>query len=841
MMIRQLFFILLVTLSFSVSAQNRIFKLVEKADTAKAKDYVLKINEKDPDDPETKLATAYYLQWVHLENLNYLDSAASMLSKYLNIATEESKLSEEVHPDSLKIRIDSLAYEQLNPPHSQNRFLNFLTIHNTQPYASQAKNLWEDWAYNTAIATHTDSAYNNFKRWFPNSQYISNIKRRQADLAFSQHFTEFSEEEYANFLRKNPNSPYKQEVENKLTDLITISGSKEKLAYLANEYPELKSAQKAKLIVKSHYDEASESDLLFPIAQNQKIGLINSQGVYTVPPIFDRLESSDNCNGYKSKYIIGYIGEATAVVNRSGNFVFRGPSEDINELSPAYISFVQNGKSGLLLSDGSIILPPIYDEIFFPHKNFIAARKSGLIEFRSLLGALLMTIEDGDLYSEKDFIFHETDDKLRVSHVSMLPKIKTDFFPWIRNVYDYELANDSTLIIENENRQFGVLNENLQWLKSPAENKIYDTPFGIVVKDKQGYRLAYDNMQNYTDPYNKLVNSEKWLLAKNDTSTVVYNKKWSAPLNLEIDSSYILGENFLITLTDEKPVVYFNNKESMTFASGTGFKLISTSGKKENDQALISYKGRRQVVYNAAGDQVFSGDGKSYSILSDSIISIMFTSGNYMLKTLGGKTLLPGNYDGFQKLDENNLVVVRDGKFGWINTKNYKVVAPRYSKLPVKDGTRVITQFGRYHYILNTDGSLFYRSDAEDLKSWNDSTVWIKNNFRWTLWDIIQDDSVGLVAKTIRIHDLNNDNNERLAIFLTENGYGAASSINSVTTEQLDFTGIEFRGSKEEIVFFAYKDYEDAGYRLIKYVNNKGKLLKEETSDIDSSERILCD
>ncbi|MCX2746027.1 WG repeat-containing protein [Mangrovivirga sp. M17] len=839
-MIRQLFFILLAILSFSVSAQNRIFKLVGKADTAKAKDYVLKINDKDPNDPETKLATAYYLQWMYPENLKHLDSAASMLSKYLNIATEESKLSEEVHPDSLKIRIDSLAFQQLNPPHTQNRFLNFLTIHNTQPYSSQAKNIWEDWAYNTAIATHTDSAYNNFKRWFPNSQYISNIKRRQADLEFSQHFTEFSEKEYANFLRKNPNSPYIQEVENKLADLLTISGSKEKMSYLANQYPDLNLAKKAKLIVNSHYDESSKSELLYPIAQNAKIGLINSQGEYIVPAIFDRLESSDNCKGYESKYIIGYIGEATAVVNRSGKFVFRGPAENIIELSPAYISFVQNGKSGLLLSDGSIILPPIYDEIFFPHKNFIAARKSGLIEFRSLLGSLLMTIVDGDLYSEKDFIFHETDDQLKVSHVSMLPNIKTDFFPWIRNVYDYELANDSTLIIENENRQFGVLNENLQWLKSPAENKIYDTPFGIVVKDALGYRLAYDNMQNYTDPYNKLVNSKKWLLAKNDTSTVVYNQKWSAPLNLETDSSYILGENFLVTVTNEKPVVYFNNKKSINFTSGTGFKLISTTDKKENDQALISYKGRRQVVYNASGEQVFSGDGKSYSIMSDSVISIMFTSGNYMLKTLDGKTLLPGVYDGFQKLDDNNLVIVRDGKFGWINTKNYKVVAPRYSKLPVKDGARVLTKYGKYHYLLNTDGSLFYRSDSEDLKSWNDSSVWIKNNFRWTLWDINENDSAGIEAKTIRMHDLDKNENERLAIFLTENGYGAASSKYGQTIKP-EYTGIEFRGNEAEIVFFAYRDFEEAGYRSIRYVNNNGSLLKEETSNLGSSEKILCD
>ncbi|NMM50368.1 WG repeat-containing protein [Marinigracilibium pacificum] len=837
-MIRQLLFYIIILVSFSVSGQNRIFKLVEKTDTLKATEYILKINEKDPNNPDTKLATAYYLQWLHPNDLKLLDSAGSMLSKYLNIASEESKLSESVHPDSLKIRVDSLAFQQLVPPHSQNRFISFITIHNTSEYSSQARVMWEEWAYKTALTTNTEASYNNFKRWFPNSKYNNKIDERLADLEFRQHFTNFTEKEYANFLRKNPSSPYAKEAEAKLAEIVTRSGTKERLSYYATAYPQLKSAQNAQLIVDAHYDSTNEIEALFPFMENSKIGLIDSAGNHIVPAIFDSLEVNDNCEGYLARYIIGYIGKATAVVNRKGNFVFRGPAEKINELSPAFISFVQNGKSGLLLSDGTIILPPIYDEINLPHKNFISAKRDNSIEFRSLLGQMLLSVQDGDLYSENDFIFLETDDQLKVSHASLLSKSKSDQFPWIRNVYDYEVIDNSKIIIENENRWFGVLNNSLQWLRSPSTDKITNSSFGIIISDTSQVRLAYGEVNDLSEPYRRLNSNTKWLLAVNDSSSIVYNKSWSEPLTLDLDTGYILGESFFIGIKNNIPTIYFSDRTDKKFYRTTNFKLVSSSKSGLLQEVIITETGRNHVVFNSKGNQVFEGDGKSYSILSDSLISIMFRSGNYMLKTLSGKTILPGVYDGFAALDSNHLTIVRDGKFGWVNTKTFKTVAPRYSSLPKIDGNKIVTTYGRYQYLLNFDGSTFFRSVADDIKAWNDSSVWIKNNFRWALWDIQKNDSLGIEAKLLETFDINNT--ERVAVYLTDKGYGAVSSSKGEILAP-EYTSIEFRGNSKNSVLFAFKDFEEAGYRTIVYMSPKGIQLIEESEKITTSDKILCD
>ena len=385
--------------------------------------------------------------------------------------------------------------------------------------------------------------------------------------------------------------------------------------------------------------EVVESYNYYPVVKNQKYGVIDLQGNILIEPQYKNVIIP---NPLKDVFICIKDDDTREVRNQKGETLF-ADFEQVSEIKfsnivskmpyeKSVLSYMENGKYGLIDYSGKKVTDSIYEEIgSVPYKEGeILAKQNGKYGVINNKGVVLVDFEydviEGDGYYNEDTKYKNS---------------------------GYNVGNKTA-----EGYRYGYINNKFEKLLEVEYNEIYR----ITVEDgeKDTYLMAKKNGQigvmcNKKNIINceyqniEYDNKNKLFIIKKDTQYGVYDITGNSIIPIEYDYILVQGNYIYAEVADE--IKYFNiygeQIEELKFES-----IVSTINDK----------------YYIAIDE----------------------EGNYGIIDEKQNILVENTYAYIDYAFNNYFIALRDSKLGIIDENNNILVEFKYDVLQCINGTQVI-------------------------------------------------------------------------------------------------------------------------------------------------------
>lgn len=419
--------------------------------------------------------------------------------------------------------------------------------------------------------------------------------------------------------------------------------------------------------------EIVESYNYYPVVKKQKYGVIDLQGNILIEPQYKNVIIP---NPLKDVFICIKDDESKVVRNQNGETLF-ADFEQVSEIKfsntvsimpyeKSVLSYMENGKYGLIDYSGKRVIDPIYEEIgSVPYKEGeILAKKDGKYGVINNKGVILVEFEydviEGDGYYNEETRYKNS---------------------------GYNVGNKTT-----EGYRYGYINNKFEKILEVEYNEIYritvedgekDTylmakkngQIGVMCNKKNIINCEYQNIE--FDTKNKL------FIVKKDTQYGIYDIKGKNIIPVEYDYIMVQGNYIYAEVEDE--IKYFNtageNIEEIKFES-----IVSTINDK-------------------------------YYITIDE-------DGNYGVIDENQNILVENTYSYIDYAFENYFIALRDGKLGIIDESNNSLVEFKYDVLQCINGTQVIQ--GQISSIDTVD---IYSNEIKKVSSVDNPVISVANDY----------------------------------------------------------------------------------------------------------------
>lgn len=316
----------------------------------------------------------------------------------------------------------------------------------------------------------------------------------------------------------------------------------------------------------------------YVLAQKKdKLGLINNEGKQILPAIYDEINL---LNQYFFE-VLDY--KKWKLINKSSNILLNN-YEDLRLLSEDLIAFQENKQWGAISQEGKIIIPPKFDSITY-EKDYIITHKSSKLGLYSKQGKYIFdNIVTQIKFINKDLILFQVNDKWGGIDQNDNLLFPPSFQYFTFNLpYYLELGNENTVAI------YSLLNNSVVSISKIKGNKIEpfsedlfllrkDTYCGLINKEgKIIVPVLYDEILYFSTYLFRFKRANKWGIID-----YVNNKVF----NLELD--------YIAPLQEGISIIKNNNKYGLL--DGTGKPLLAPDYDKIelDDNKIKAY--REEVV-----------------------------------------------------------------------------------------------------------------------------------------------------------------------------------------------------------------------------------------------------
>ena len=224
------------------------------------------------------------------------------------------------------------------------------------------------------------------------------------------------------------------------------------------------------------------------------------------------------------------------------------------------------------------------------------------------------------------------------------------------------------------------------------------------------------------------------------------------------------------------------------------------------------------------------------AVISDSLFLIEF-NGKKGISDTEGKIVLEPVYDGITNLSKDNIILIKDEKFGNYNYSDKKLISPQFSSViqPIGDNYYKV-KYGNLFGMIDQDGNQILSGTYDDIRYWSDSLFIVSENKRSSLFDT---QSLEKIIDLISYSFVSNENND-LILIQTEDGYGIySSSYGEILIPA--YNSIKSFNLNGRYYFLAKREISEANLVINLLINEKGEIILNQALNFNDLSLVSCD
>lgn len=763
----------------------------------------------------------------------------------------------------LKVKIDSLGFEEALSAHTIERYEHFMELYPSANQFETAVNKRNALVYANVTQVHTWQAYQQFFEDYPDALEVSDARALYEQLLFEEKTTGNTLAAFTQFLKEFPSTPYRKKAELRILQIMAADNSATGLTSFLEVFPQSdwnrqavnrlyqlnKSSANASFL--KYFDPYEDSLArssrldgipLLTIYEDKAYGFINYAGQEVYPPKYQTVYEDYLCGEIRSDYLLVSDEGLPKIINRTGTTIYEGSYETVEDLGVGFLLVSTENELLVVHKSGEIILKGNYDEIEFPNHQFFVIYQNNKAGLASVFGEVLVQPTYDDIYTEGSFWVIEQDRRFAVAAVDQLAQIadRKPFTPEFK-YDDVELLRDQYLFVAMDDFE-AILDTDFSEIVPWRNHQISPMPSGWLLKQPFGYRILQDadeeeNLQLYEDVrYNSA-----WIAIKQDEKWSVFPKTLGGEPNTNLDTINLVGESSVFLGSAGGNSLIFSNGSAINLESDQIVNVISA---REQDQSAAKeyflVKNRTAcVVYNAEGKKLFLERIDNVSYLAPGFFEIAWKGKKGIIKE-NGLVVQKAEHDAIGLVGDKVALILDGGKFGYYHLDSRKTISPRYSqRLEAYNTNYLIAAQGNKMGIINgRDGDEVTGFWYEDVSYWTDSTALVKQEDQYQVINIESGEAV--MSGIRKVSQLLKTPDEIVLSVLSKDGFGIMSNKHGEILPPL-YNDIVNLGTVDNPVYFAEQHLPRAEFYVVTYSDRYGKVIRSQAFRTVEYDKIYCE
>ncbi len=851
-----LFFFGCFTASGQINPEKLALGRMDRGKWQKAEQSLRKSLARDSLNPEARylLSLYFFASGNPSSNLDSAYAYAKSSTKHFRRSSpKDRERLKKIPLDSLELnrlvtKIDSASFEMAKRLNTGTAYQYFIDHHPFAPQRSSAIELRDEVAFLEALKLNTWNSFQDFMTRYPSSHRRKEAGGRFDKLLFEDKTKGQRLVNYIEFYRQFPESPYRHVAEKNIFELSTASGSVASFRWFVENYPKSKWSGMAKNILynllpadeEDVFDVAWMTDSLkqvehlnklywVPVYKSKLYGFMDEQGTEVIAPSFENIREEYRCGEVRDRLLVTSRG----LVARNGAILWKGAVLGVKEIGSGYIVLSVDSGNYVLHESGFKIEKNAIDDAQVVANNFIGVRKEKKWAVRSLAGKAILPFSFDEIATFDSLIILNRGGKkilatpARLGRLADKGEFKEDFV-----FDDVRRWSNQYYWVRNGNLE-GVMDARLNFIIPLDRQVLRKTSFGFL-RGKDD-KLFIKGIPRLEATAYKVVNEQAgWLhMQTSEGRQLLYDKGFD--LLHEGDTAWLHGQLAFLRSRDSVSV-FLPSGQKLSFLNSASFQFKEY----RNSVAwlVLDEKKKKVIIDAASGVKLFTMEVDQIEAVTPAIflVSRMNKRG---LVSEDGKVLVPIEFDAIVAVENNSFSLFRDKKFGWYDAATKLLIKPTFERnlKPYSNSLRLAFKEKGYGFIL-PNGKPLGAFEWDEIQYWNDSTAWVKKNFRWSLLEIYsQKVKLDEVRDFSVVHD---SSKEKIYILHRENAFGVISNSRGIIVP-VQYSDVVNLGSKEVPLYFAERHIEEAGISVIVYYDSRGKIIRKQAMEADEFEKIYCD
>ncbi|MFP4091632.1 MAG: WG repeat-containing protein [Cyclobacteriaceae bacterium] len=873
----------------------------EKIDKALAKDslhadllYVYSLLYTDTAFASYDIDTAHFFILASIEDFTRSD--AKKRSKYFKaISLDSTALLQQ------KQRIDSLAFLKFKNINTVTAYQQFVEEYPDASQRQEAESLRNELAYEAALEQDTYQAYQAFMEAYPEAKQYEQAKERYNTLVFKASTWQGNLQSYLDFLASFPKSPYRANAEKQILEISTADNQLSAYLDFIRQYPQSPHLRlainqfyhlyKEKYGAEAFFSEYAElawvdslkkayeasAQVFAPVFEDNKYGLINSQGTYAINTDYDLIPEDYLCEGVTEDLVHLGIQDGNRIrhqlLDKSGAKVYSFDTEMttfeqdegilrqklIYHLPAGLLLIRQEEGTYQLMQQAGILLMPdqtidtleLVPAVSKASENaapfqFIKFAQNGRWGLATFNGRVLLEANYSEIEAYEEFITLSQEGSIAVTNRSSVAAIADQRPLELSFLYEDVALMDDRFLVAYTDKYETVLDENLD-IAVPSDRHTIVRSFKGDNPQEKLWLLRKDDFEAYVSN-DSLLNrriSTYYLYQKEQADSqityrdVYYSNDWLA---LKHDQGFMFYD-FSTTGVPQagepqagKPLAYDSVK-----LIGDSFALLFKESTTGTDSVTIRYKTGRSDTMSPADELNFLLLNAGAGSQRQEYLLIAPRQGKKEIRSVNGELVLQDDFTDVKVYDHGLFVIEQKNRKGLLNHEGKTLLPFRYEAISnYKDGLLALfrnKKFGTYHHATKTLIEPAYESV---LQAYGEAVLNLSDSVLSELFIARKEGALGLI----------NQKNEPLAAFAFDeiSYWNDTSALVRQANEWAliriprfgkyekehdyvlysgidDFSIVEEEGGEKVL-----KIYKEGGYGIIS--NRKGELLGPTYDDI---------
>lgn len=720
----------------------------------------------------------------------------------------QQSFPESVYDDILTYKKDSIEYDRARNQQSQTALINFIAEHPTSVFKPKADSLLDDMRWQVLENTGSLNDFYTFLNRYPYTRHRRKVEAYILKVSTASH----SAEKYESFISLS-SVPF---LKKRAGDV---------LFYLDQKASENLHPLKDSLRLASRLNNTQ----LFPVVIKNQIGFYDQLGSLKIDANYDDIPPDNKCTLTSDSWVSVYDNNVGRIITKNGESILFG-IEDYQSLSEDVGLVKKSGGWYLFHKSGFEILESPVEKAEILENKWIKVLQNDKWGLFSYLGLSIAESVYDDIFKEGNFWVFEKDGLFAVYTESLiLDEIEQRGLSLEFKFDDIELVNSNALIGFRGEREC-LLDSTLKFLIPWGEHEIFPETSGWYLRSEQGYRIYNQSEDNLMDKYySYLESNDGWLAIKTEIDWMLLPRKGTLQPSREYDSIKLLNNHAAIVMSGDTRTLLFNSGNQVAIADEKVSILPNQT------QFVNVFSRSSSTIYNEKGEVAISGNFERTNFLNDTLVRVQIRGKQGLIHTKGDWILNPV----FDSIDEKDGLVLTliNGKIGCYDPLINELIETGYQAR--------LERFGN-HYLAKKDGKFgiidFASQEVlpfvyDEIKPWNDTTYLVKEDQQYWIIDKDQEPVYEPFESMRKIVD-----NELQSIyrFIKNGRYGLISNRFGELLKP-EFTDVFNIGTEQSPLFFSDQHLDKAGFHVVSYVNQEGKLILSKAYTREEFDLILCD
>lgn len=811
---------------------------------AKTEQQVQKALRKD----SLNLGANYVYAWFFFTTGNpqfHIDSAALHTARtlhYFNRLNKKEKEKALRFPfDStglfrLKELIDSAAFQRATTLNTEVSYTFFIDHYPSALQWARAIELRHEVAYLDALKQNTYQVYASYLERYPHSQRREEAKNRYDKLLFEAKTKDKKLNSYAAFVKDYPQSPYRMQAEQAVFELATASGAEHTFRQFLTNYPDNVYTRQARnylyhLTKEQHSPvldfmndslrvvQEQERHVWFPVWKNGMYGFMDAEGNERPMKIADSLSTDVLCEGLSHDVL--WAGDKVLARNEK---VLALGVEDFTDLGSGFIKIKTAEGTRILHKSGRLVLA---QDASLLGKHFFVVKGAEQQTVYTLTGRKIISGNWLELVSLGTALAFKTDKGWQLVTLEAMGAVANGAALVFTDSFDEVQRFTINYLLVRNGTRYALLDNRLQSVLPPEEQKITEEEGIVVVRKKNGAHLLVEN--RLSPLYRHAQVTKQWLLTVTAVAFVVENRLTNQKFLYDSAAFLLPGVSALRNDT----LFVHTEAQLLSFPASAKVEVLSAG-----DVSLFSVQqGNSRIVFSSLGEKLTTLICDRVEYVGGGVL-LMTKKDKKSLVDLNGKSIGLTEFETFGNLTARDMAVLYKKKFGLIHTETHRYIKPAYERsLRSYNDELIVAYKNGFYGFINWDNKPLSKFEFEEVRYWNDSVAMVRLDFSWRLLRL--EDMTFQLGKINSYTESEKTSGEKIALYRQDNYYGVMSNQQGVIIEPT-YTDILNLGTADEPLYFTEKFVEEAAIYVVLYYSGEGKQLRRQVFEEEEYSRIKC-